>query len=114
MRPESGLFMPKFLIQGSYTSEGVKGLMAEGGSARMAAGTAAAESVGGRMESFYFAYGDVDVVGIADFPDDASATAVSLLINASGAISVTLTPLMSAEEVDAAAAKTPAYRAPGT
>jgi len=105
--------MPKYLIQGSYTSEGVKGLMAEGGSARMAAGTAACESVGGTIESFYFAYGDADVVAIAEFPDSASATAVSLLINASGAIAVTLTPLVTADEVDAAAAKTPAYRPPG-
>ena len=64
---ESGLDMPKFLIQGSYTSEGAKGLMAEGGSARLAAGTAACESVGGTVESFYFAYGDTDVIGIWSF-----------------------------------------------
>ncbi|MDX2379506.1 MAG: GYD domain-containing protein [Acidimicrobiia bacterium] len=105
--------MPKFLLQGSYTPEGVKGLMAEGGSARLAAGTAAVESAGGTVESLYFAYGDTDVLGICDFPDAAGAAAVSLLINASGAISVTLTPLITAEELDAAAAKTPSYRAPG-
>ncbi len=106
--------MPKYLIQGSYTCEGVKGLMAEGGSARMAAGTAACESAGGTMESFYFAHGDTDIVGICDFPDTASAAAVSLLINASGAVTVTLTPLITAEELDAAAAMTPAYRPPGS
>ncbi len=104
--------MPKYLIQGSYSSDGVKGLMAEGGSARLAAGTAACESVGGTVESFYFAYGDTDVIGICDFPDAASAAAVSLLINASGGISVTLTPLITAEEIDAAVALTPAYRPP--
>jgi uncharacterized protein with GYD domain len=106
--------MPKYLIQGSYTSEGVKGLMAEGGTSRLAAGTAACESVGGTVESFYFAYGDTDVIGICDFPDSASAAAVSILINSSGAISVTLTPLITAEELDAAASKTPAYRPPGS
>ncbi len=105
--------MPKYFIQGRYTSEGVKGLMAEGGTARLAAGTAACESVGGTVESFYFAYGDTDVIGICDFPDAASAAAVSMLINTSGAISVTLTPLITAEELDAASSKTPAYRAPG-
>ena len=106
--------MPKYLIQGSYTNEGVKGLMAEGGSKRLEAGTAACESVGGTVESFYFAYGDTDVIGICDFPDASSAAAVSLLINSSGAISVTLTPLITAEELDAAAAMTPSYRPPGS
>ena len=105
--------MPKFLIQGSYTADGVKGLMAEGGTGRMKAATAACESVGGTVESLYFAYGDTDVIAVADFPDAASAAAVSLLINASGAVSVTLTPLITAEELDAAAAMTPSYRPPG-
>lgn len=114
MRPESGLDMPKFLIQGSYTSEGAKGLMVEGGTARLAAATAACESVGGKIESFYFAFGDTDVVTICDFPDDASAAAVSMLINSSGAISVSLTPLITAEDLDAASSKTPAYSPPGT
>ncbi|NCG24821.1 MAG: GYD domain-containing protein [Actinobacteria bacterium] len=106
--------MSKYLVTGSYNAEGAKGLMQEGGSKRLAAATAAIESVGGSVDSFYYAFGADDVIGIVDFPDDASATAVSLMINSSGAVSIKLTPLMTVEEIDAAAAKTASYRAPGT
>ena len=61
----------------------------------------------------YYAFGDTDMYAICDMPDNASATAVSLLVNASGAVSLNLTPFMTPEDVDAAAAKTPSYRAPG-
>lgn len=105
--------MSKYLLTGNYRPDGVKGLMQEGGSNRLAAATAAIESVGGSVDCFYYAFGDDDVVGIADFPDAASAAAVSLMINASGAVSVTLTPLLTVEDIDAAAAKTPSYRPPG-
>ena len=106
--------MSKYLVTGSYNAEGAKGLMQEGGSKRLAAATAAIESVGGSVDSFYYAFGADDVIGIVDFPDDASATAVSLMINSSGAVSIKLTPLMAVEEIDAAATKTASYRAPGT
>lgn len=87
--------------------------MEEGGTRRLAAATAAIESVGGSIDCMYYAFGDDDVVGIGDFPDDASATAVSLLVNSSGAVRLKMTPLMAVETVDAAA-KTPSYRPPGT
>ena len=106
--------MGKYLIRANYVGDGVKGLMTEGGSARVAAATAAVESVGGSLESMYFAFGDTDVYGVCDVPDDASATALSLLINASGAISLNLVPLMTAEDLDAAASKTPSYNPPGS
>jgi uncharacterized protein with GYD domain len=106
--------MSKYLITGSYATEGVKGLMQEGGSNRRQAATAAIESVGGSVDSFYYSFGENDVVGIADFPDAASAAAISMMINSTGAVSLTLTPLITVEEMDAAAAKTPSYRAPGS
>ncbi len=106
--------MGKYLVKGNYVGDGVKGLMAEGGSRRRDAAEAGIKSVGGSMESFYYAFGDTDVYGICEFPDDASATAFSLLVNASGAVAISLTPLMSAEDLDAAAAKSPTYRPPGT
>ncbi|MGI9623285.1 MAG: GYD domain-containing protein [Acidimicrobiales bacterium] len=102
------------MVKGNYVGEGVKGLAAEGGSARVAAAKSAVESAGGTLESFYYAFGDADVYGVGDFPDAASAAAFSLLINSSGAVQVSLTPLMTAEELDAAAAKSPSYRPPGT
>jgi uncharacterized protein with GYD domain len=106
--------MPKFLIRANYTGEGMKGLMTEGGSKRRDAAAAAIESVGGTLECMYYAFGDTDVYAIGDMPDNASAAAVSLLINASGAVSLNLTPLMTPEDVDAAVTKAPSYRAPGT
>jgi uncharacterized protein with GYD domain len=106
--------MSKYLVTASYSAEGVKGLMQEGGSKRLAAATTAIESVGGSVDSFYYAFGDNDVVGIADFPDAASAAAVSLMINSTGAVSLSLTPLLAVEEIDAAAAMTPSYRPPGS
>jgi uncharacterized protein with GYD domain len=109
-----GVEMAKFLVRANYTGDGVKGLINEGGSKRRDAATAAIESVGGTLECMYYAFGDTDVYAICDMPDNASAAAVSLLINASGAVSLNLTPLMTPEDVDAAVAKTPSYRAPGT
>jgi uncharacterized protein with GYD domain len=105
--------MSKYLITGSYSADGANGLIQEGGSSRLAAATAAIESVGGAVDSFYYTFGEDDVVGICDFPDAASAAAVSMMINSTGAVSVTLTPLMTVEEIDTAASKTPTYRPPG-
>ncbi len=105
--------MPKFLVRGNYKGDGVAGLMKEGGSARRDAAQAAIESVGGSLDSMYYAFGDTDVYGICDFPDNASATACSLLINSSGAVAISLTPLMTPAEIDAAAEKSPTYRPPG-
>lgn len=106
--------MAKFLIRANYVGDGVKGLLAEGGSKRQAAARAAVESVGGTLDCMYYAFGDTDVYAICDMPDDASATAVSLMINSSGSVSLSLTPLMTPEDVDAAVAKTASYRPPGT
>ena len=106
--------MGKYLIRANYVGDGVKGLLAEGGTKRQAAAHAAAESVGGSLDCMYYAFGDTDLYGIADMPDDASATALSLMINASGNVSINLTPLMTPEDVDAAAAKGATYRPPGS
>jgi uncharacterized protein with GYD domain len=105
--------MPKYLVRANYVGDGVKGLLAEGGTKRRDAARAAIESGGGTLESMYFAFGETDVFGVVDFPDDASATAVSLMINASGSVALDLTPLMTPEDVDAAVAKGATYRPPG-
>ncbi len=106
--------MAKYLLRANYVGDGIKGLMSEGGSKRRDAARAAVESVGGTMDCMYYAFGETDVYAIADLPDDASATALSLVINGSGAVSAHVVPLMTAEDVDAAVAKTPSYRPPGT
>ena len=104
--------MSKYLIKGNYVGDGIAGLMAQGGTARHAAAKAAVESVGGTLDSMYYAFGDSDVYGICDMPSDAAATALSLLINSSGAVSITLTPLMTPADVDAASALSPSYQPP--
>lgn len=105
--------MGKYLVRGNYVGEGVAGLLKEGGSSRRAAATAAVESVGGSVDCMYYAFGDTDVFMIVDVPDDASAAALSLTANAAGSISVSMTPLMTPEQLDEASKKSPSYRPPG-
>jgi uncharacterized protein with GYD domain len=105
--------MPKFLITGSYTAEGTRGLMKEGGSSRRAAVQKALDGVGGKLEAFYFAFGKDDAYVIVDVPDNASVIAVSLAVNASGVVRVSTTPLISPDDLDAASKKSIAFRAPG-
>ncbi len=105
--------MPKYLFKGRYSVEGARGLQAEGGTARREAVRAVVEGAGGTLEAYYFAFGDVDVYAIADLPDNAAATAVSLTIGTSGAAGVETVALLAPEEVDAAVKIHPNYRPPG-
>ena len=105
--------MAKFLITASYTTEGTKGLLVEGGSGRKAVIEKALQSLGGKLEAMYYAYGETDVVLIADMPDVVSGLALSLQANASGTVKVTTTPLLTVAEVDAACKKSVAYRGAG-
>ena len=105
--------MPKYLICGSYTEEGLKGLLKDGGTKRMEATKQAVESLGGILEAFYFAYGDNDVYFIADQPDNVNAIGGILLANASGAVKLKTTVLITPQEVDQAVKKTMDWRPPG-
>jgi uncharacterized protein with GYD domain len=105
--------MAKYLVYANYKGEGVKGLMKEGGSGRRDAVRKMIESVGGKLESIYYAFGDNDIYVIADLPDNQAAMAVSLITNSSGAVAVHTAVLMTPEEVDEAVKRTPSYRAPG-
>ncbi len=105
--------MPKFLVKATYTTAGARGLLTEGGTARRAAVQKAVEGVGGTLDAFYFTFGADDAVLICDFPDTASGIALSLAVNSTGAVRVSFQPLIAPEEIDAAAKKNPAYRAPG-
>ncbi len=105
--------MPKYMFQGSYTVDGVQGLLKEGGSGRRDAARQVIDSAGGRLEAFYFTFGTTDVVGIADMPDNATMAALSLAISARGAFRFVTTPLLTPEEIDAATRKQVTYRAPG-
>lgn len=105
--------MAKFLINASYTAEGTKGLLAEGGTKRREAVAKAIKGVGGKVEAFYFTFGKADAIVIVDLPDNVSAAAASLAINASGAVTTTTTVLLTPAEIDEAAKKAVPYRAPG-
>jgi uncharacterized protein with GYD domain len=105
--------MPKFLIQASYTLEGVKGLRSAGGSSRRDAVAHALESAGGSLEHFYFAFGEHDAYVVADLPDAQAAAAVALTVNAAGGATTKTALLLTPEEVDAAAQRSIDYRPPG-
>jgi uncharacterized protein with GYD domain len=105
--------MAKYLVTADYKTSGAAGVLKEGGSARRAAVKHAIEALGGKMEAFYFAYGQIDAYVICDMPDPINGIALSLAVNASGAVVVNTTPLITPEDVDAAAKKAVAYRAPG-
>ena len=105
--------MPKYLMEVSYTADGAKGLLKDGGSKRREAARAAVQSVGGTLEAIYWAFGDHDAIVIVDAPDAASMAAASLSLSASGAVTSKTTVLLTAEDLDAAAKKSPTYTPPG-
>lgn len=106
--------MPKYLVKAKYTvPAGVTGLREDGGTARVKAVSDLCESLGGKLESFYFAFGDVDVYTVVDLPDNTAAAAASVIVAASGDVNVEFVPLLTAEEMDIAIKKSPVYDAPG-
>lgn len=105
--------MAKYLFHGSYTVEGLKGLLREGGSKRRDAAEQVIGSVGGTVEAYYFAFGDNDFYLIADLPDNVSTVVSSLVVNASGAVNVKTVVLLTPEEVDQAVKMSADYRPPG-
>jgi uncharacterized protein with GYD domain len=105
--------MPTYLWRASYTTEGTKGLLKDGGTKRRAAVQQMVEKAGGKLHAFYYAFGDADLYGIAEFPDSVTAAAVSMAVNVSGAVSLNTTLLLTPEEFDAATKKTIGYRPPG-
>jgi uncharacterized protein with GYD domain len=106
--------MPKYLITGSYTLSGIKGVESEGGTGRRDAVDKLAASLGGSIESFHFAFGGDDFHVIVELPSNEAAAAAAMAVAASGAASPKTTVLLTPEEVDAAAKLSPSYRAPGS
>ncbi len=106
--------MPKYLWQVSYSPEGVQGLRKDGGTARRTAVQRLVEQAGGKLESFYFAFGEADAYTIAELPDTATAAAVSLAVNGLGAVHLRTVPLVTPEEMDTATKKSIDYRPPGS
>jgi uncharacterized protein with GYD domain len=105
--------MAKYLVQFSYTGEGLQGLFKEGGSKRREATRQLIESLGGKMESYYFSFGDYDGFVIVDGLDNIGVTAAAMISSASGAVKTKTTVLLTCEEVDQATKKQGDYRPPG-
>jgi uncharacterized protein with GYD domain len=104
--------MSKYLFHGSYTESGLKGLLKEGGSRRREVAEQLFRSLGGKLEAYYFAFGDNDFYVIADLPNNVSSAAGSLVVNASGAIKVKTVVLLTPEEIDAAVNQSVEFSAP--
>jgi len=106
--------MGRYLFQGSYSLDGIKGVLKEGGSGRRKAVEDAVKALGGKVEAFYFGFGETDVFVIVDGIDNETAAAFSMGIGATGALhDLKTTVLLTPEEIDAAGKKTLSYRAPG-
>jgi uncharacterized protein with GYD domain len=105
--------MAKYLIQGSFSSDGLQGLMKEGGTSRREAIATMLAEIGGSLEAFYFGFGTTDVFVLADAPDNITAAAVGMTIGATGAVATNTIVLLTPEEIDAASNKAVPYRAPG-
>ena len=105
--------MPKYLMEARYTAEGAKGLAREGGTKRLRAVEKAYKGVNGKLEAFYYAFGEHDVYAIVDLPNHAAAAAASLAVNSTGLVTIRTTVLLSPKEIDAATKKAVNYRGPG-
>ena len=105
--------MAKYMAKAKYTAEGTQGLLKDGGSARVASVTKAVKKLGGKVEAFYFAYGAADAIIIVDLPDETAGLALSLAVNASGAVTLEMVHLITPKQMDEAAKKTVGYTAPG-
>lgn len=105
--------MPKYLIEASYTAEGLRGLQKDKASGRKQAVTKVVEGLEGKLEAMYFALGERDVILIVDVPDIVTGAALSLGVSASGLVRTKSTALLTVEETDRALAKRVTYRAPG-
>lgn len=105
--------MPKYMYRVSYTQSGIQGVLKEGGTSRKDFVGKMAAQMGGSIESFYYTFGDQDVIVIADMPDDETAAAISMAVGASGAASIETTVLLEPSAIDKATSITTGYRPPG-
>src|SRR4249919_692977 len=109
---ERGDAMPKYLVQGSYTDQGLKGLLKEGGSKRRAMVEQLANEMGGKLEAFYYAFGSDDFVIILDLPSNMDMAATAIVAQASGMVKSRVTVLITPEDVDQAVQRKVDFRPP--
>ena len=105
--------MGKYLVQATYTADGLKGLHKDTASGRRKAVAAAAEALGGKLDAMYYCFGEYDVMVVLDLPDNVTASALALAVAGTGLVRTKSMPLMTVEETDKALAKSISYRGPG-
>ena len=105
--------MSKYLIEGTYTAEGARGLLKQGGTSRRAQIEKMLADLGGSLEAFYWAFGDIDFYIIADLPDKATAAAIGLTVSGAGAVRTRTTVLVTPDEIDQAKGRAVGYVPPG-
>jgi uncharacterized protein with GYD domain len=99
--------MAYYLFQATYTAEAIAN-MVKAPQNRAEAVSVAVEKLGGRVEGFWFAFGEYDTVEIIQLPDNVSAAAFSMAVSAGGALkAIKTTPLLTMEESVAAMRKAP-------
>jgi uncharacterized protein with GYD domain len=110
----TGNIMPKYLFEASYTPEGVEGIRKAGAASRAAAVSDMCSGLGGKLDSFHFAFGDVDAFVVCDLPDDEAAAAAAFAVGASTTTRIRTVKLLTIEEADAAISRSASYRPPGS
>ena len=106
--------MPRYMFIVNYAPQGAKALMDTGGSARRTAVEKAASGMGGKLETFDFAFGADDAYTLVELPDERAAAALALTVSGSGSTKVRVVVLLTPEDIDAAAQLKPDYSPPGT
>ena len=105
--------MPHYLFKASYSQAGIQGVLKEGAASRSGVVSKLCESLGGRLVANYWAFGADDFFAVVELPDDEAAAAAAMTVAASGVGSITTIKLLTADQVDEARSRRPAYRAPG-
>ena len=106
--------MPKYMFEASYGSEAAKGLQKAGAASRVKVVSEMCAGLGGSLDSFHFAFGDVDAFVICELPDDEAAAAVSFAVSSGGTVGIKTVKLMTVEQVDAALKRSVKYKPPGS
>ena len=102
----------RYLVRAVLTAEGLKNPQKQPPTALKAGVAKFVESVGGKLEFWFFDYGAATAYSVIDYPDEIAAATAQLSTNAAGFARVTIRPLLSAEEMDKAVAKMPPVRVP--
>lgn len=90
--------MSFYLFRWRYSHQAMKG-MVDRPQNREEAGRALVEGFGGKMHSFFFAFGEKDGLAITEFPDHEAAAACAMTLAGSGGFaSAETTVLITSEE----------------